>query len=215
MVRRTKAETEQTRLEIIAAARRVFAEHGVSHTTLADIAKEAGVTRGAIYWHFKNKPDLFFAMMEQVSVPLVDIIDGNLPVQSPGNPLRDIQASMVEILRLLREDEVARTTFEIVNSKCEYVNEFSQLDSRITRTGCAYIHKLTSAYENALRKGLLRPGADPGQYALDSYLFMKGLINLWLADIEGSIIRDKAEALIESHISMRYKLSSGGDDPAA
>ena len=62
---------------------------------------------------------------------------------------------------------------------------------------------------------MLRPGADPGQYALDSYLFMKGLINLWLADIEGSIIRDKAEALIESHISMRYKLSSGGDDPAA
>ncbi len=214
MVRRTKAETKQTRLEIIAAARRVFAERGVSHTTLADIAKEAGVTRGAIYWHFKNKPDLFFAMMEQVSVPLVDIIDENLPVQSPGDPLRNIQASMVEILRLLREDEVARTTFEIINSKCEYVNEFSQLDNRITRTGCAYIGKLTGAYENALRKGLLRPGADPGQYALDSYLFMKGLINVWLADIDGSIIRDKAEALIESHISMRYKSPSGGNDPA-
>jgi TetR/AcrR family acrAB operon transcriptional repressor len=205
MARRTKAETEQTRLDIIAAARRVFAGRGVSRTTLADIAKEAGVTRGAIYWHFRNKPDLFFAMMEQVSLPLVDLIDENLPAQNPGDPLRAIQASMNEILRLLKEDEIARTTFEIVNSKCEYVDEFSRLDSRVTKTGCAYVQKLTRAYEDASGKGLLRPGADPAQYALDSYLFMKGLINLWLADADGSIIRDKAAALIESHIAMRYK----------
>ncbi|MGE0225076.1 MAG: TetR family transcriptional regulator [Acetobacteraceae bacterium] len=205
MVRKTKAETEQTRLEIIAAARRVFAERGVSRTSLADIAKEAGVTRGAIYWHFKNKPDLFFAMMEQVSLPLVDLIEENLPAQNPGDPLRSIRASMIEILRLLKEDDIARTTFEIVNSKCEYVDEFSRLDSRVTRTGCAYIQKLTHAYEDARQKGLLRADADPAQYALDSYLFMKGLINLWLADADGSIIRDKAAALIDSHIAMRYK----------
>ena len=205
MVRRTKAETEQTRLEIIAAARRVFAERGVSRTTLADIAKEAGVTRGAIYWHFKNKPVLFFAMMEQVSLPLVDLIEENLPAQNPGDPLRSIRASMIEILRLLKDDDIARTTFEIVNSKCEYVDEFSRLDTRVTRTGCAYIQKLTHAYEDARLKDLLRTGADPAQYALDSYLFMKGLINLWLADADGSIIRDKAAALIDSHIAMRYK----------
>jgi TetR/AcrR family transcriptional regulator, acrAB operon repressor len=205
MVRRTKAQTEQTRLEIIAAARQVFAGRGVSRTTLADIAKEAGVTRGAIYWHFKNKPDLFFAMMEQVSLPLIDIIDEHLPAQNPGDPLRSIRASMIEILRLLTDDVIARTTFEIVTSKCEYVDEFSRLDSRVTKTGCAYIKKLTHAYDDAQKKGLLRGGADPAQYALDSYLFMKGLINLWLADTEGTIIRDKAATLIESHIAMRYK----------
>jgi len=205
MARRTKAETEQTRLDIIAAARRVFAGCGVSRTSLADIAREAGVTRGAIYWHFRNKPDLFFAMMEQVSLPLIDLIDENLPAQSPGDPLRAIQTSMNEILRLLKEDEVARTTFEIVNSKCEYVDEFSRLDTRVTRTGCAYIQKLTRAYEDACGKGLLRSGADPAQYALDSYLFMKGLVSLWLSDTDGSIIRDKAESLISSHIAMRYR----------
>jgi TetR/AcrR family acrAB operon transcriptional repressor len=205
VVRRTKAETEQTRQEIIAAARRVFAERGVSRTTLADIAKEAGVTRGAIYWHFKNKPDLFFAMMEQVSLPMIDLIEENLPAVHPGDPLRGIQASMIDILHLLKDDDIARTTFDIVNSKCEYVGEFSRLDSRVTRTGCAYIQRLTGAYEGAHQKGLLRPGADPEQYALDSYLFMKGLINLWLADVDGTIIRDKAAALIKSHIALRYK----------
>ena len=205
MVRKTKIETEHTRQEIIAAARRVFAARGVSRTTLALIAKEAGVTRGAIYWHFKNKPDLFFAMMEQVSLPLIDRIDGNLPADSPGDPLLGIQASMIEILRLLKEDEVARTTFEIVVLKCEYVDEFASLDSRVIKTGCAFIEKATRAYADARKRGLLREGIDPAQCALESYTFMKGLVQLWLSDVDSTLIRGKALALIKAHIAMRYK----------
>jgi len=205
MARRTKTETEQTRLQIIAAARKVFAERGVSRTTLAQIAKEANVTRGAIYWHFKNKPDLFFAMMEQVSLPLIDRIDGALPADNPGDPLRGIQASMNEILRLLKEDDIARTTFEIVTLKCEYVDEFASLESRVIKTGCAFIEKATRAYKQAQEKGLLRDGIDPAQCALESYTFMKGLIQLWLSDVDGSLMRGKAQSLIDAHIAMRYK----------
>ena len=205
MARRTKTETEQTRLQIIEAARKVFAERGVSRTTLAQIAKEAHVTRGAIYWHFKNKPDLFFAMMEQVSLPLIDRIDGALPAGNPGDPLRAIQTSMSEILRLLKEDPVARTTFEIVTLKCEYVDEFASLESRVIKTGCAFIEKITRAYEDAQKKGLLREGIDPAQCALESYTFMKGLIQLWLSDVDATLIRGKAQSLIDAHIAMRYK----------
>lgn len=205
MVRKTKTETEQTRQEIIAAARKVFAERGVSRTTLEQIATEAGVTRGAIYWHFKNKPDLFFAMMEQVSPPLIDRIDVALPASDPGDPLRNIQASMNEIVRLLREDVTARTTFEIIILKCEYVDEFASLDNRVLKTGCNFMEILSRSYENARKKEILRPGLDPAHCALDSYTFMKGLIHLWLSDIDGTIIRDKVTMLIENHIAMRYK----------
>lgn len=205
MVRKTKLETEQTRQQIIAAARTVFAKHGVSRTTLALIAKEANLTRGAIYWHFKNKPDLFFAMMEQVSLPLIDRIDGAMPAENPGDPLQSLRAGMSEILRLLREDPIARTTFEIVALKCEYVNEFASLESRVFKTGCAFVQKATRAYQQAQAKGLLRDGADPAQCALESFIFMKGLIQLWLSDTDGTLIRGKAQALINAHITMRYK----------
>ena len=50
---------ELTRQRLIEAARQVFLEHGVSRTTMAHIAAQAGVTRGAVYWHFNNKLDLF------------------------------------------------------------------------------------------------------------------------------------------------------------
>jgi TetR/AcrR family acrAB operon transcriptional repressor len=205
MVRKTKTETEQTRQHILAAARRVFAARGVSRTTLAQIAKEAGVTRGAIYWHFKNKPDLFFAMKEQISLPLIDLTDGNLPAEKSTDPLRGIEASMIAMLNLLKNDEVARTTFEIVALKCEYVDEFASLDGRVIKTGCAFIEKITKAYKDARKKGLLRSGLDPELCALESYTFMKGMIHLWLSDVDGTIIRGKALPLIKAHIAMRYK----------
>lgn len=205
MVRKTKIETEHTRQEIIAAARRVFAARGVSRTTLAQIAKEAGVTRGAIYWHFKNKPDLFFAMKEQISLPLIDLTDGNILDEESGDPLRGIEASMIAMLRLLKDDEVARTTFEIVALKCEYVDEFSSLDTRVIKTGCAFIEKITKAYKAAKKKGLLRTSLDPELCALESYAFMKGMIQLWLSDVDGTIIRGKALPLIKAHIAMRYE----------
>jgi len=203
MARKTKDETEQTRLQIIAAARRVFAQRGVSRTTLAEIAKEAGVTRGAIYWHFKNKPDLFFAMKDQITLPLIDGIDGNLLADQTGDPLGAIGAYMLGMLQLLETDDEVRTTFEVVALKCEYVDEFAALDNYVIKTCCAFIEKITKAYEQAKRLGLLREGLDADLCALESYTFMKGLIHLWLSDNDGVIIRDKARALIEAHIAVR------------
>ena len=66
MARRTKEEAQATRDRILDAAELEFQRHGVSRTSLQAIARAAGVTRGAIYWHFKNKPDLFKAMLKRL-----------------------------------------------------------------------------------------------------------------------------------------------------
>ena len=68
-MRRTKHDSEQTRQQILAAARSEFAHRGVTRTTLEHIARSAGVTRGAIYWHFANKAELFRAMRDQEPAP--------------------------------------------------------------------------------------------------------------------------------------------------
>ena len=73
MARRTKEEAEETRQSILDAAERLFHDQGVSRTSLADIASAAGVTRGAIYWHFENKVDLFQAMLERLHLPLEEL----------------------------------------------------------------------------------------------------------------------------------------------
>ncbi len=64
--------------EISAAALQVFARRGLHQTTLDDVAKEAGVSKGTIYLYFKNKEDLFIAAAQQV-VPTPDELATLLP----------------------------------------------------------------------------------------------------------------------------------------
>ena len=55
MARKTKNEAQETRKTILYAAMQVLLTRGIARTQLADIAREAGVTRGAIYWHFGHE----------------------------------------------------------------------------------------------------------------------------------------------------------------
>ena len=73
-VRRTAAEAERTRQEILATARASFAEHGFAAASTTAIAAAAGVTRGALYHHFADKTELFRAVFVQVEHELNDTV---------------------------------------------------------------------------------------------------------------------------------------------
>jgi TetR/AcrR family acrAB operon transcriptional repressor len=62
MVRKTKAAALATRNSILDAAERMFCTRGVARTSLHEIADRKGLTRGAVYWHFKGKYDLLQAL---------------------------------------------------------------------------------------------------------------------------------------------------------
>ena len=68
-MRRSKADAEITRCTILNAAADLFAKKGISRTRLEDIAVSAGVTRGAIYWHFSDKDALITAMIDGINAP--------------------------------------------------------------------------------------------------------------------------------------------------
>lgn len=202
-MRRTKADAEQTRLQILEAARRVFAERGVARTSLEQVATAAGLTRGAIYWHFANKTELFYAMRDQVSLPLFDRMGAALLGEDLEDPLKAVEESMLEILRGLEGDEPVRETFGIVSLKCEYVGEFAEVLARILQNAGEWTDKLTRSYACAQRRGLLRPGLDPELLALESQAFMFGLVRLWLMDADGAGLRSRARDMIHAHVELR------------
>ena len=70
MARRTKTEAAATREALLDAAEHAFRERGVARTSLAEVAAAAGMTRGAVYWHFRDKADLFEALCERVQLPM-------------------------------------------------------------------------------------------------------------------------------------------------
>src|SRR5258706_3208089 len=142
-LRRTKQESERTRQDILAAARKVFSRQGVTRTTFEEIAAAAGVTRGAIYWHFADKNELFFAMREQVAVPMIDQIDLALLRSDGSDPLAGVERFLLGILEALGNDASARPPFQILGFKCEYVGEFER-ELALQRLRCSQlVSKLT------------------------------------------------------------------------
>ena len=200
-MRRTKRESERTRRGILAAARKVFARQGVTRTTLQEIAAAAGVTRGAIYWHFTDKNELFFAMREQVAVPMIDQIDLALLRADRPDPVAGVERFLHGILEALESDASVRQTFQIMGFKCEYVGELER-ELALQRLRCSeLISKLTQAYGRAQRAGRLRVGLRPPMAAVETCSFLMGLTRLWLLDAKRSLVRRVARRLICAHVA--------------
>lgn len=70
MVRRTRAEMEETRAALISTARKVFSEVGYADTVMDDLTGQAGLTRGALYHHFGDKKGLLAAVVEQIDAEM-------------------------------------------------------------------------------------------------------------------------------------------------
>ncbi len=63
---------ERTRMEILKSARTVFTKTGFAASSLQQIAKNAGVTRGALYHHFRNKEDIFLAVFRTLQAEIIE-----------------------------------------------------------------------------------------------------------------------------------------------
>lgn len=205
MVRKTKEDTEKTHKDLIDAARQVFHQCGVSRSTLEKIAKAAGVTRGAVYWHFKDKAALFFAMREDVFIPMVERTDSFLFSVAYENPLDAIEASLKEFFRVLEDCSVVREVFEIMISRCEYVDEFASVQEEVGRPAHEFLRKIESVYQRAAEKGMLREGLDPTQAARDTWAFTSGILHLLLGCQMGRGLDQQIPDMISTHMALRRR----------
>jgi AcrR family transcriptional regulator len=103
MSTRKAQQSEQTRAELIAVARRLFAERGYANTATEDLVREAGLTRGALYHHFNDKQDLFRAVFETIEAELGPLIMANAtPGADPWTFL--LEATQTYLDACLRRD---------------------------------------------------------------------------------------------------------------
>lgn len=196
VVRRTKNEAEETRSRILDAAERVFSERGVSRTSLEDVAQAAGVTRGAIYWHFKDKRDLFAAMVDRVTLPMEAMVAASSD-ESVADPIASLRASAVSALKRTATDQQVQRVFDVVTHKCEYLGEMAGLNNRMSAVQKGCVDRAEQAIRNAIRRGQLPASVNPRLAAigLDSLLY--GLISSWLANPAYLPLERQAEAMID------------------
>jgi TetR/AcrR family acrAB operon transcriptional repressor len=181
MVRRTKEEAAATRDSILDAAEKLFVKQGVSRTTLQHIASEAGVTRGAIYWHFDDKGALFNAMMERATLPLESAVQ-LLDQTDAADPLADLRAFMLGVIRITVEDPQARRVFEIATLKMEFVDELNVVRVRRRHNVDAWMVRAEGRIRLAQKRGQVRSKMAARSLALGMWSLLDGLIRTWMFD---------------------------------
>lgn len=179
--RRTKTDAQATRNALLDAAERLFDEKGVSRTSLQDIAAAAGATRGAIYWHFKDKADLFNAMMERATGPLEQLAEvPNANASAPG--MDHVFETMVEALRRIATDASLRRVMQIGIHRVEYVAELDAVQARHLNMHRQWLARNRSALESAFAERPWPATTPPEMAALGLQVLVEGLLQSWLLD---------------------------------
>ncbi|MCH7344630.1 TetR family transcriptional regulator [Pelomonas sp. CA6] len=202
MARKTKQEAQETRNRLLDAAEALFHARGVARTSLQDIAQAAGVTRGAVYWHFEDKVQLFNAMMERATLPLEEGFD-----PAPGTPsladqpLEELRLGLLNVLYSAANNARTRRVFEISNLRMEFVGEMAAVQARKVAAHREWTGHNRESFERAVALGQLPKGLDCEQAAIGLMALVGGLLHHWILDPESFDLLEMGQSLLEGYLS--------------
>lgn len=204
-MRRTKEEAARTRAAIMDAALTCFERHGIASSTLDQIAAEAGVSKGAIYWHFKGKLEIFRAIREDLTLPMLDRADTSLLHGGERPPLARIETYLLDVIAALRTDRRKRRTLAVMHFRCEYVGVMAPELAALRKNTQRLARAFEAAYEEARDKGQLVAAVVPRVAACETLMVLSGLVRLGLLDPGVKGVAHDAPGIIRAHIASRRK----------
>jgi TetR/AcrR family acrAB operon transcriptional repressor len=200
VVRRTKQEAQATRSHILDTAELVFEAHGVAGTALHDIAKAAGLTRGAIYWHFQDKADLFNAMMDRATLPLEET--GSVCGFKEGDiTLAQMRSGFVEVLKRVVADPQMKRVFGIATHKVEYVGELKAVRERHLGIRNDCVADVERTFRQAMRRGELTRRLPARSAAIGLHALLDGLLQNWMLDPAGFDLVKVGRQTLDAYLS--------------
>lgn len=201
MVRRTKEEAQETRSQILEAAQKAFYDRGVARTTLADIATLAGVTRGAIYWHFNNKAELVQAMLDSLHEPLEELARAS-ENEEELDPLGCMRQLLVQLFQQIATDPKTRRLNEILFHKCEFTDEMCDMRRQRKTASVDCNVRIEISLRNAINRQQLPAELDTVRAAIALHAYIDGIIGQWLLIPESFDLGQEAERWVDVAIDM-------------
>lgn len=158
MARRTKEEAAETRQQILETALDVFSRKGYSRSTFVDIAQQIGLTKGAVYWHFKTKTDLLVALIEECTSHK-ELCLAN-PEKADGS-LQSLRTCYLGLAKHVLSDPMMRKFEFFINFQIEWSEELiSEVRSRLTGIGKDPFRRYSIAILRLQELGVVDPALD-------------------------------------------------------
>ena len=204
MARKTREQALATRQRILDAAVEVFLEKGFQHSSLQNVAEGAGVTRGAVYWHFRHRGDLLAALLEMTQLPwqtVRPLPEAALPGMRSA-PLRQALTEMaIAPLVSLENSLTARQLLRIVGQIDP--DDSAGLLTRVDAGRNAGLQYLQMAMVQAASSGALRSqvAAEPAATALGLFALVDGLMQHWLRQPTTFALTTVGMQAVQSHLA--------------
>ena len=173
MARKTPEEKQETYRKLVASASTLFLEKGVATTTLNEIAQHAGMTRGAVYWHFENKYAIIMALWEEGAGAVhKDFMAGLKKLGDEGTPagFREMAHS---VLKQVLENPAYSRSLRILMHCVEFSDVQTPLNEFLMQKQQDYVDGMTSVLSQVRKIGGVKSDLSDRTLAsgLLSYLF--------------------------------------------
>ncbi len=181
MARKTKEDTQRTYHALLDAATGLFIRQGVAKTTLSQIASDAGMTRGAIYWHFDNKDAVVQALWERNADRLHQAFSEMLEQIVPPHPALNFRQALKHMLQGVVSDPEVGQVIRIVMHNVEFTDEQTELQRFLMNKKEEIYTALESAFLALQRHKALRVTLAPELLAHSLLSYIHGLIHSYLS----------------------------------
>ena len=178
-MKRTKEEAAVTRITLLKTALTLFSTKGYAATSIDDITQAAKMTRGALYYHFTNKADLYNTLIEEVSAKGANIVQQ--AVAEGGTFTEILKRVFIRQLVYIEENKEARAVMELALFKTGTHLELQSGREKQIESGKLMIESIAQAMQVGVAGGELRNDISPREMARSFVAFQNGVIQLWLA----------------------------------
>jgi AcrR family transcriptional regulator len=197
--RLTREDKRQAnRARILQGARKVFGRRGYHGATIEEIADEAGLSNGAIYYNFENKEDLFLALLDEWRAELIQDVESTFGIGGSEAPQEQLQNELREIVQSFSPSREWRLLL------LEFV-AYAARNPKFRARFVAGRRKFKAAVTDALEARIATLGVQPSLPAEHLALLLTALVNGLSVDeltepgtVPDGLLAGAVNALLES-----------------
>lgn len=210
-MRKTKTEALKTKEHLMLAALETFYRKGIARTSLNEIAQAAGVTRGALYWHFKNKEDLFDALFQRICDDIENYIAQDA-ANAEGESWTVFRHTLLHFFERLQSNDIHYKFHNILFLKCEHTEQNAAVIAIARKHQAIWREKITAVLTEAVENQDLADDLDKETAVIFIKSTLDGLIWRWFSSGESFDLGKTAPRIIgimmdnlENHPCLRRK----------
>ena len=169
-------EPEIRRAEIMDAAMLLFIEQGYTNTTTQDIVDKVNISRGLLYYHFKNKEDILYCLVEQYSDKLLK--DIHVIVYDEGKTAVEKIRAFIDATIISSENISAEGT------ELQKTVDLEENRYMIDKLSHKIIEKLTIYFERIINQGIsektlfVKYPSETAEFLMTAYVFVSNNISI-------------------------------------